>query len=140
MLQQHIENMNSIETIKKLVQQAPRFNIEDVDGCSYSSFIESSISEIEEMTGITSEEKLQAFTAYALDVKIQNKMWTFNVENPLDYYTLTLDTQNPQAITTLKIFHIFSRLKIWANDDLSNTSKEEVLLNIFSQRPDLFEG
>ena len=140
MLQQHIENMNSVQTIKKLVQQAPRFNIEDVDGCSYSSFIESSISEIEEMTGITSEEKLQAFTAYALDVKIQNKMWTFNVENPLDYYTLTLDTKNPQAITTLKIFHIFSRLKIWANDDLSNTSKEEVLLNIFSQRPDLFEG
>lgn len=117
MLQQHIENMDSIRPIRnsaseQLVQQAPRFNIEDVDGCSYSSFIESSISEIEEMTGITSEEKLQAFTAYALDVQIQNKMWTFNVHNPLDYYTLILDTKNPQALATLKIFHIFSRLKI----------------------------
>lgn len=117
------------------------FGIENIYNLRYSEFIETHWPQIEEkLPQATTEEKLEAFTDYVRDIPMGSYHYTFFTKNALAEDIIAFSSTNFKSIGVLKVFQIFSKLKIWEEHQLEDLTNQQKLIEVILERPDLVEG
>jgi len=109
---------------------------------NYARYVEMNIDRIEEELLLLSPQlKLKFFTDYVKTLSMTSLNFTFTDGNPIaEHNTIRFYSNKPEAIAALKVFWIFSKLRLWDDHELGSLTNEKIVLDIILKRQGLLPG